>query len=136
MAIRLKTGLKPMVSINAVSMTDMVMLLLIFFLLSSSFIIQPGIQVKLPKAATTEVQSERNIVVTLTAKGDLYLNQGKIAVNELAVQLLHEMARSDDRTIVVRADQDVNVQQLVQVMDIAKSVGADKFLIATQETDE
>ena len=121
---------------NAVSMTDIVLLLLIFFLLSSSFVIQPGIRVKLPKAATTEIQSERNIIVTVTNKGEIFLNQQRLSIAELAVQLLSALSKSDDDTIIIRADQDIRIQQLVQVMDIAKSVGGNKFLIATQELEE
>lgn len=134
--MRFKTDKKPITAINAASMTDIVMLLLIFFLLSSSFVIQPGIQVKLPKAATTEVQSERNIIVTITSDREIFLNQERVDMDGLAVALLRALSAGDDHTIVLRTDQEVHVQQLVQVMDIAKSVGGNRFLIATQENEE
>ena len=134
--MRFKTDKKPITAINAASMTDIVMLLLIFFLLSSSFVIQPGIQVKLPKAATTEVQSERNIIVTITSDREIFLNQERVDMDGLAVALLRALSAGDDHTIVLRTDQEIHVQQLVQVMDIAKSVGGNRFLIATQENEE
>ena len=60
------------------SLTDIVLLLLIFFLLSSSFIIQPGIKVKLPVSDTAESTNEKSITITLTKKGLIYKSGSSI----------------------------------------------------------
>jgi biopolymer transport protein ExbD len=91
---------------NYASFADMALQWLIFFLLSWSFVVTPGIKVQLPKMQTGEVQSDRQSVVTLTGTGRIFL--------------------------VVRADQSVSLQSAVDLIDIAKGVGAQRFMIATE----
>ncbi len=114
------------------SLTDIVMLLLIFFLLSSSFVIQPGIKVQLPKAETGETQTDKNITVTLTEKGLVYLNSEQITIETLGQKLSSAMQNETDKVVVIKADRNVTLQNTVQVIDIAKAVGASRFMIATQ----
>ena len=114
------------------SLTDVVMLLLIFFLLSSSFVIQPGIKVQLPKAETGETQTDKNITVTLTEKGLVYLNTEQVTIETLGQKLSAAMQKASDKVVVIKADRDVTLQNTVQVIDIAKAVGATRFMIATQ----
>ncbi len=114
------------------SLTDIVMLLLIFFLLSSSFVIQPGIKVQLPKAETGETQADKNITVTLTEKGQVYLNSELITIETLGQRLSSAMQNEVDKVVVIKADRNVTLQNTVQVIDIAKAVGATRFMIATQ----
>jgi biopolymer transport protein ExbD len=114
------------------ALTDLVLLLLIFFLLSSSFVIHPGIKVQLPKSATAEVEDRRDIVITLTEQGTIFLNNDRVMMETLAAKLLPLVQNDKDRVIVINADRAVSLQSAVQVMDIAKAVGALRFLIATQ----
>jgi len=114
------------------SLTDIVMLLLIFFLLSSSFVIQPGIKVQLPKAETGETQTDKNITVTLTEKGQVYLNSELITIETLGQKLSSALQNGTDKVVVIKADRNVTLQNTVQVIDIAKAVGASRFMIATQ----
>ncbi|MDH3252814.1 MAG: biopolymer transporter ExbD, partial [Ignavibacteria bacterium] len=62
------------------SLTDIVMLLLIFFLISSSFVIQPGIKVVLPRAETGENESNRGITISMTEKGQIFVNAEQVAL--------------------------------------------------------
>ncbi len=114
------------------SLTDIVMLLLIFFLISSSFVIQPGIKVALPKAETGETQSERNVTITLTEKGQVFMNNEQVTLDLLGQKLAAALNRDRDQVVVIKADRTVTLQNTVQVIDIAKAVGAQRFMIATQ----
>jgi biopolymer transport protein ExbD len=114
------------------SLTDIVLLLLIFFLLSSSFIIQPGIKVQLPRTETAAVHSEKSIYVTVTRNGTIYLNDNKISLGKLGAELRRFLVSGEKQVIVLRADRDVKLSLAVQVMDICKAAGAEKFLIATR----
>ena len=116
------------------SLTDIVMLLLIFFLLSSSFVVQPGIKVQLPKSETGEVDSKRQIIISLTEQGSIFLNSEQVTTETLGAKLSALIGKESDRVVVINADKNVNLQSAVQVMDIAKGVGASRFLIATQPT--
>lgn len=114
------------------SLTDIVFLLLIFFLLSSSFVIQSGIKVQLPKSAAAEQETQRQIVITVTEKGLIFLNDRQVTTESLGAQLAPLIGEDRDKMVIIKADQTVSLQSAVQVMDIAKGVGALRLLIATQ----
>lgn len=114
------------------SLTDIVFLLLIFFLLSSSFVIQSGIKVQLPKSAAAEQETQRQIVITVTEKGLIFLNDRQVTTESLGAQLAPLIGEDRDKIVIIKADQTVSLQSAVQVMDIAKGVGAFRLLIATQ----
>ena len=117
------------------SLTDIVLLLLIFFLLSSTFIIQPGIKVKLPVSDTAEATNEKSITITLTKNGLIYLNQDKISISDLPAKWNQLMALNPEQAIIIRADKGVTIDQTVAILDIGKKVGATNFNIATEKSE-
>jgi biopolymer transport protein ExbD len=116
---------------NFSSLTDIVLQLLIFFLLSSSFVMQTGIKVQLPKAEVGEPQSTKNIMVTLTESGNLYLNGEQVVISTLGAKLAPLLGKEQEQVVIIRADRTVSLQRTVEVIDVAKAVGAAKFMIAT-----
>jgi biopolymer transport protein ExbD len=121
---------------NYASLTDIVLQLLIFFLLSSSFVSSPGIKVALPKAQTSDIQADRQTVITITQSGKLYLNTDEVTTSTLAQRLIPLLDKNRDQVVIIRADQEVSLQKAVEVIDIAKGVGAQKFMIATKPEEE
>ena len=117
------------------SLTDIVLLLLIFFLLSSTFIIQPGIKVKLPVSDTAESTNEKSITITLTKKGLIYLNNNQVSITDLPAKWNQLMTINPEQAIIIRADKGVTIEQTVAVLDIGKKVGATNFNIATEKTE-
>jgi biopolymer transport protein ExbD len=134
--MNLKVENKPLATFQLASLTDMVLLLLIFFLLSSSFIIQPGIKVKLPQSTTSEVTSEKNVMVSITRDGTYYLNEERVTLTSLPALLQQKFVYGKEQIVVIKADREVTLQTAVDIMDIAKSVGFDKFSIATEPKNE
>ena len=130
--MRFKSEQKHLTTFSFSSLTDIVMLLLIFFLLSSSFVFQPGVKVQLPKAETSEPQSDRSLVITLTEQGAIFLNTERVDLRELGPKLAALLHQMPEQVVVLKADRTVSLQQTVQVIDVAKAVGATRFLIATQ----
>jgi len=128
----LQTTKKRLLYFSAVSLTDIVLLLLIFFLLSSSFIVQPGIKVKLPKAQTGVPEEGQQILISITSRQEIYLNQEKIALADLGSRLRTLLAKAPERLVVIRADKDISLQKAVEVVDVAKLAGAQRFMIATE----
>ncbi len=114
------------------SLTDIVMLLLIFFLISSSFVIQPGIKVALPRAETGENGPQRSVTISLTDRGQIFVNSDQVTLETLGQRLSRDLGEKTDRLVVINADRTVSLQNTVQVIDIAKAVGAERFMIATQ----
>ena len=130
--MKFKTEQNLLTAFSFFSLTDIVLLLLIFFILSSSFVFQPGVKVQLPKAETGEPQSDRSLVITLTEQGTIFLNAERIEVPELGPKLATLLPHVPDPVVVLKADWTVSLQQTVQIIDIAKAVGATRFLIATE----
>ncbi len=126
---------KKIILFSTISLTDIVLLLLIFFLLSSSFIIQPGIKIHLPKAVSAEIESNDRIYITVTSKQVIYLNQQQILINELAVKLKNLLIKTADKLVVIQADKNLSLEKTIEVIEIAKIAGAEKFMIATQSVD-
>ena len=122
---------KPIVSFSAIGLTDIVLLLLVFFLLSSSFILQPGIKVDLPEAEVAETVERETLTVTIPLTGGVYLNDEPVSLAELPARLQQALAAGAERDIILRADENIPFKRAVEVMDIAKRVGGGRFLIAT-----
>ncbi len=110
-----------------ISMADIVLLLLIFFLLTSSYLIQPGIKVQLPRAITKEALSEEKVSIIITKSGAVYLEDKPVDILRLPY-LLRDVK---DRIILIKADRGVTIDMAVRVMDMVRRSGASKFVIAT-----
>jgi biopolymer transport protein ExbD len=109
------------------------MLLLIFFLLTSQFVITTGVQVKLPKSETSEPVNENQFIVTITKTNDIYFGSEKISLGELADKIIKSPEQQKERNLVIKADKEVPIEILIKVIDIAKSSGINKFTIATEK---
>lgn len=127
---------KPIVAFSAIGLTDIVLLLLIFFLLSSTYILQPGIKVELPEAQVVETVERQILTVTIPISGGVYLNDEPVSLAELPARLQQELAGDVDKDIILRADEDIPFKRAVEIMDIAKRVGVGRFLVATRTKEE
>jgi biopolymer transport protein ExbD len=112
---------------------DIIFLLLIFFLLSSSFILPTGIPVNPPKSETAVTAQEQPIVVTITGSNEIYVDEEKVNFTELGTALGARLSNAPAKAVVVRGDETVTVKRLVEVMDVARDAGAEKLAIATQQ---
>ena len=123
---------KVMVALNMTPLIDCVLQLLIFFMLTSSFVLQTGILVDLPKARTPKLQEEQDIVITITRDNDTYLNDQKVPLAQLPIALLEKVTKSSKKVVLIKPDKRVETGKLVEVMGIAKSVGVECLGIATE----
>ncbi len=123
---------KPLTIFTFASLTDIILQLLIFFLLTSSFITQSGIRIQLPVSETKEQISDRHIIITLTAENEIYVFGEKVLKEELPTKLKEVSDGQTDKLVVLRADKSVPIQEVIDVMDISKSVGLTRFVVATQ----
>lgn len=123
---------KPLTIFTFASLTDIILQLLIFFLLTSSFITQSGIRIQLPISETKEQISDRHIIITLTAENEIYVFGEKVLKEDLPSKLKEVSIGEVDKLVVLRADRSVPIQEVIDVMDIAKSVGLTRFVVATQ----
>ncbi len=118
------------------SLTDIVMLLLIFFLLSSTYIIQPGIKVSLPASETAQVVDEKSIVVTISRDGTVWVGDERTGLEGLAGTLRRQIVHGSSQTVIIKADKQVSLETAVRVIDRIKAAGGERFLIATMKEEE
>lgn len=110
---------------------DCVFNLLIFFLLTSNFIFQPGIKINLPKAVTSEVIQEKSIVITVTKDNLLYFNERAVSLTELKENL--RSASRQNKAILIKADRTVSLGQVVNIWDLCRDCGVSQINIATNQ---
>ena len=134
--MRFTSDQKLLTTFSVSSLTDIVMLLLIFFLLSSSFVMQPGIKVQLPTAETGETHTDRNIVLSMTDRGQLFFNAEAVTLDALGGKIARALSTDPSLVVVVNADRAVTLQSTIRIIDIAKAVGATRFMIATRPLSE
>jgi len=110
---------------------DVVFLLLIFFMLTSSYIFQPGIRVNLPKAVTSEVLHKELLIVTITEDGDVFINERPIGGDELVSRIT--IAARDDQPLLIRADKKSDLGKVIEIWDICRQVDVRQINIATTQ---
>lgn len=124
---------KPLSAFHFSSLTDIVMLLLIFFLLTSQFVIQTGVKVKLPGAQNNELLAQSRLVVTITTQNRIFLGSEAVGIDALAGKLSQQMNTSGGNNLIIRADKNVPLDIVIKVIDAAKGIGIDKFTIETEK---
>jgi len=129
MPLDFSTGRKPLSSFSLTGMTDIVLLLLIFFLLTSTFVAQYGIRVTLPQVTAMAPPEELNISVTLTSDGTTYVDGRETPLAELEAALM--AAAPGREAVLLRADQAATVGQFAQVASAARMAGL-RILMATE----
>jgi len=118
--------------INITPLTDVFLVLLIIFMITSSVISQQGKQVNLPEGQVSDTTPE-GITVTLTAEGTIQVNDRVVSQAELPAALRAAIEASRDKTVVLRGDRQVILGQAVYVLDQAQLAGATGFALATQK---
>ena len=110
---------------------DVVFLLLIFFMLTSNFVVQSGIKVHLPKAISSEVVRAESLVVTLTGQDLLFLNDQPITINGLTDKIRE--AAQDNKTVMLKADTSASLGRVVEIWDLCRQYGVSQINIATNQ---
>ncbi|MFZ1519753.1 MAG: biopolymer transporter ExbD [Ignavibacteriaceae bacterium] len=131
--MKFKTSAEPLSIFSYSSLTDIVMLLLIFFLLSSQFINQSGVKVKLPGSKMSPESVQSQLVVTITEAGTIYAGTKEIGIGQLAVELSSLKAKTPDDNLIIMSDKTVTIEILIKVIDAAKAAGIEKFTIQTEK---
>ncbi len=103
---------------NMSSMTDIVFLLLIFFMLASTLVTTNAIDILLPKA-DGKTENKKSVAVSITEDLNYYIDQRLVGESVLELELKEALANLEEPTIVLRAEKSVSIENVVKVMDIA-----------------
>lgn len=123
------------VEINMGPLIDMVFLLLIFFVVTTSFVKEAGVDVQRSTAATAEVKDRGNILIGITAEGDVFWEGRKVDVRSIRSLVERALAEDPESGVVVVADKSSETGDVVKVMDQCRLAGAKNVSLAAQREE-
>jgi biopolymer transport protein ExbD len=116
-------------------MLDVVFIMLIFFIVTASFVKESGIDVNRPDAATAVVKPRGNILVAITPSGQIWIDKRQVDVRALRANLERLHAENPQGAVIIQADEDSKNGLLVAVMDAAKLAKIENISIAAEVID-
>jgi biopolymer transport protein ExbD len=119
-------------SIDLTPMLDVVFIMLIFFIVTASFIKEAGIEVVRPKAETAYKQDKANIFIALSPTGEIWIDRKKVAPAQLKPTIEKLKAENPQGAVIIQADKESRSKQLMQVMDAARDAGITDIAVATE----
>lgn len=123
---------RTMVDINMAPMIDMVFLLLIFFLVTTSFVKETGIEVSRPTAATATTKEKATILIGIDATNRVYLDRREIDVRAVRANIERALAENPEGSVVVVADKASATGTAIEVMDGCRMAGAQNVSLAAK----
>lgn len=129
MQFRYKRFVKPI--INIAPMIDVLFLLLIFFMVTSTFVEQPNVKLDLPKTKYSKTSEIDKLQLIITRYGKIFLQDEVIALSELEEVLRGIIPQLEKKTLVLKADKDVPYGTIIKIMDAAKGAGMEKIVAPT-----
>jgi biopolymer transport protein ExbD len=116
--------------INLTPMLDVTFIMLIFFIVTSSFVKEAGIDVNKPAAATAETKERGNILVAITDSGQIWIDKRPVDVRAVRANIERLHAENPQGSVVIQADENSKNGLLVKVMDAAREAGVSNVSIA------
>lgn len=117
-------------AIDMTPMLDIVFIMLIFFIVTTSFIKEAGVEINKPNAKSVFDQKKASIFVAVTADGDVWLDKRKVEVDSVRTNIERLLAEQASEIVVVQADEGAEHGKVVEVMDQIKAAGVNRIAIA------
>ena len=119
--------------INVTPMVDIMLVLLIVFMVTSSFVSESFLKINVPKVADAETSSTPSLSVTMDEKGDVFLKNGKQDVEGLKAGLIREVGLNPNVRVTLKADNRLPYQKVVEILDVIKQAGVSRVALAAQK---
>jgi biopolymer transport protein ExbD len=119
--------------INITPMLDVVFIMLIFFIVTASFVKESGIEVNRPDAQTAELKEKANILIAITATNQIYVDRRRVDPRAVRANIERLHAENPQGTVVIQADKESKTETLIQVMDASRQAGVFDVAIAAQD---
>lgn len=126
--MKLEHGLK---QIDIAPLIDVVLLMLLFFMLTSVFVIQPGIKINLPKAVTSQAVKFQNVEIVISAENVIYYNDKVVTLQEL--KKIFQQVNADNCSVLIKADRRASLGRIVEIWDLLRGFGLAQVNIATDQ---
>ncbi len=119
--------------INITPMLDIVFIMLIFFIVTTSFIKETGVNVDKPVATSALLLPQGNILIAIRSNGEIWMNKRKLDIREVRASVEELRAENPEGSVVIIADKGARTQILVQVMDQVKLAGVNRVSVSAAE---
>ena len=131
----MKNKRKVVADINITPFTDVVLVLLIIFMITTPMLSQNSLKINLPKAQSVQSDQEnKNIEICIDKDGLIYLDGTQLHSSYLEEAVKNTLQKYPERAVVIKGDKDIKYDLVIQVMDKAKSAGATKFALALEKS--
>lgn len=120
-------------NIDMTPMLDVVFIMLIFFIVTASFVKEAGIDVNRPEASTAVSKPRANILVAISATGEIWINKRKVDDRAIQANIERLRAENPQGTVVIQADKLATTEKLIKVMDASRAAGVFDVSIATDD---
>jgi biopolymer transport protein ExbD len=131
--MKLSTSARRKVTLNLTSLIDVLFILIIFFAVSSTFLEQPGIELKLPQAESSEAHPAQKVVIYVDEEGNIFLNEDPIRLDELAEEVGSLISEQTDKNVVLSADGAAKHGTVITIMDLLRKEGIFKIIVSTEK---
>ncbi len=129
--------IKPQVMFNLTPLIDVVLILLIFFMLTTTFIYQSGININPPEAKSAAPEVKHALIISVTESGRIYLDNKEVFLYNLEFELAKYIkVHPEYKTVIIKGDRNVKYGVVVKVMDICNSLNLKDLIIATTPEQE
>jgi biopolymer transport protein ExbD len=125
--------LKPTATVDLIPMIDVVFQLVVFFMVSSTFLLTPGISIELPDSSTAEPVVMTRLVVTVASEQEIYLNRERHSLGSLEQGLAAFREKESIETVIIEGDENVSYSLMVRLLDILRSGGFTGITLRTME---
>ncbi|MER2494205.1 ExbD/TolR family protein [Catenovulum sediminis] len=119
--------------IDMTPMLDVVFIMLIFFIVTASFVKESGIDVNRPDAPTAVKKERANILIAISDKGEIWIDKRRIDIRAVQANIERLKAENPQGSVVVQADKKADVETLIKVMDASRAAGAYDVSIAAND---
>jgi biopolymer transport protein ExbD len=133
--MKLSTKKSKKLTLNMTSLIDVLFILIIFFAVSSTFLEQPGIELKLPDAESSESYTTQKVILYIDKDDNLFLNDQMISENTMIEEIKNLGRLSEESSIVLKADTEVDHGEIIKIMDILRKNKFYKLVISTNIPD-
>lgn len=120
--------------INMTPMLDIVFIMLIFFIVTTSFVKEAGLEVNRPPAETAISQTRGNVMIAVSQNGEIWMSKRNVQIEQVRLLVEQAKAENPEGSVVIIADEGAPTGVVVQVMDQARLGGADQVAIAAEES--
>ena len=121
------------IGINLTPLIDVLFILIIFFTVSSTFLEQPGIELKLPEAESSQSHTAQKVIVYVDKEENVFLNDDPVELENVAEAVNALISAQTDKSVVLHADEEVSHGIIINIMDLLRKRGIYKIIISTSK---